>query len=198
MNQQNELDRLFKELQNVQISPETKQRQLRLLHASNHTKVKSTKRIPWIPGIVSLAIMAVAILFYLTSITDSGENNTISAFSHIEPYRTVVAQTTDDTTFKASLPIRPEAREILLQDQIWKSLLASTLSSLTLDESINVNEAPLFDLGIYTEESSLTRFKVYEGDNAWIFKDMDTQLFYTSEIQTSKDFVNMMKNIFSN
>lgn len=187
----NETDQLFRELASVELSPNVKE-----LHKQKLAALPSQrkKRLAKKPLLLSIALAAIAMIFFANSFLPS-ESVTSSNYQTIEPYRTVIAQTNSDVSFQATLPSRPGAREILLDDRTWKSTLDSVLSRIT-EVPAPTSTLLLFDFAIYEEDSTATRFKVYENDKGIFLKDLDTGNFYTTNHSSLSDLISIMENSY--
>ena len=195
MTQQNELDELFDSLRHVTLDEETKRTHRSVISVSPAQTARPQRRIKLAPLIASVAFVFLA-FFFLSSLLSNPDLNETSAFSDIEPYRTVIAPTSSDTTFHATLPTRPNTKEILMSDRKWKNELSTLLTQLEPVEWGDAVETPVFDLGIYEEDSSLVRFKVYDGTSAWVFKDLDSGETYSTSHGSLTNVVNMMSNTY--
>lgn len=187
----NETHQLFRELASVELSPNVKElHKLKLAALPSQRKKHLAKK----PILLSMAIALVAMVFLASSLISSEDRNS-TAFKTIEPYRTVIAQTNSDVSFQATLPTRPGVREILFDDRTWKSTLDSVLSRIT-EVPTPTNTLLLFDFAIYEEDSTVTRFKVYENEEGIFLKDLDTGNFYTTNHSSLSDLISMMENTY--
>lgn len=195
MTQQNELDELFDSMKHVTLNEETKRTHQSVISVSAAQTARPQRRRKVAPFVASVAFVIIAFFFFSSLLTNPNLNES-SAFSDVEPYRTVIAPTSSETTFHATLPTRPNTKEILMSDRKWKNELSTLLTQLEPVEWGDAVETPVFDLGIYEEDSSLVRFKVYDGTSAWVFKDLDSGVTYTTSHGSATNLVNMMSNTY--
>lgn len=183
-------DALFKELAAEELDQSVRHRHVNSLRMSKTSLPKRRQLTPYFVGMALISVLTILVFHLFLPLSDRN-----SAYSTIEPYRTVIAQTNQETLFRATLPTRPEAKEILLEDRKWKSTLHSLL--LQLEEVQEVPGTLLFDFAIYTEDSSITRFKVYETLDGYQLKDVDTSLYYSTTNDSLFDLVTMMRNTYN-
>lgn len=195
MNNQKEFDHLFSDLKKAGRPPSVRHRTLKhiLANGDKDTPVPATKRPRVIPAFISVAAIAVALFLVFSVMTDSPtENGTASAFADIDIEKSLVAETNNTQTFKATLPLQINVRSV--EDLMWNQSLEKMLAGA--EQGAEMPETPpAFDLSIYTKQQSF-RLKVWDNADALVLWDMDSDKVYSSTSEDAANFLSMLKNMY--
>ncbi|WP_033540902.1 hypothetical protein [Planococcus sp. CAU13] len=195
MNSQKEYDHLFSDLKKAGRPPAVRHRTLEYILANSDREISAppAKRPRVIPAFISIAAVAIALFLVFSVMNDSpAENGTASAFADIDIEQSLVAETNNTKTFKATLPLQMNVRSV--EDPKWNRSLKKTLAGAELIAEMPETR-PAFDLSIYTKQQSF-RFKVWDNADALVLWDMDSDKVYSSTSEDAANFISMLKNMY--
>lgn len=195
MNSRKEYDELFNELKKAGRSPAVRQRTLDniLFNAEKVTPAPKNNRQNFVPAFISLAVVAIAVFLVFSVMSESSiEAPVTSGFADIDIEKSLVAQTNNTQTFKATLPLQMNVR--LVEDPKWNRSLEKMLAGA--EQIAEMPEtSPVFDLSIYTKQQYY-RFKVWDTADALIVMDMDSKQVYSTNSEGAANMLVMLKNMY--